>query len=117
MKQELEEKEQDQANKKVLKTIEVAADQASKNEIITARLMEHQGKLIATAYKQCHEESQKQLKLIEATEYLGNDPDLKILARNLLDAVSNALKKTGLVSLAVHGLRFGALTGRSNPSS
>ena len=64
----------------IVKTIEVATDQASKNEIITARLLEQQGKLTTTVYKQCHEESQKQLKLTEATEYLGNDPDHKVQA-------------------------------------
>ena len=47
-------KEQDNAAKKIVKVVEVAADQASKNEIITTRLLDHQGKLTAKVYKQCH---------------------------------------------------------------
>ena len=58
-------KERDIATKKIIKTVEVAAEQASKNDVITARLVEHQGKLTATVYKQCYEENQKQLKLTE----------------------------------------------------
>ena len=52
-----EEKERDNAAKKVIKTIEVATDQASKNE--------------------CHN---KQLKFTEVSEYLKNDPDRKVKA-------------------------------------
>ena len=37
-----EDKERDNAAKKVIKTIEVAGDQASKNEVITTRVIEHQ---------------------------------------------------------------------------
>ena len=37
-----EEKERDNAAKKVIKTNEVAVDQAGKNEVITTRIMEHQ---------------------------------------------------------------------------
>ena len=58
--------------------------------------MEHQGKLTATVYKQCHEESQKQLKLLEAKEYLGNDTDHKVRYRNLLNTFSTAFKNNGL---------------------
>ena len=72
-----EEKERDAASKKVLKTVEVAADQASKNVVITARMMEHQGHLTSAIYKQVYEENQKQLKLHEVSEYLGNDSDRK----------------------------------------
>ena len=36
-----EEKERDNAAKRVIKTHEVAADQTSKNEVITTRIMEY----------------------------------------------------------------------------
>ena len=36
-------------------------------------MMEHQGKLTSVVYKQVHEENQKQLKLTEVLEFLGND--------------------------------------------
>ena len=80
-------KEKDNAAKKVIKSIEVAADQASKNEVITTRMVEHQGKITAMVYRQCHEENQKQLKLTEASEYLENDPDRKVLAQNNFNTV------------------------------
>ena len=41
-------KERDTAAKKIIKTVEVAAEQASKNDVITARLVDHQGKLTST---------------------------------------------------------------------
>ena len=91
-----EEKERDIASKKVLKTIEVAADQASKNEVVTARMMEHQGHLTSAVYKQVHEENQKQLKLVEVSEHLGNDSDRKVQARNLFNKVSSVFKDNGL---------------------
>ena len=68
-------KERDNAAKKVIKTIKVAADQASKNEVITTRVVEHQGKLTAEVYKQRFEETQKQMKLTEVSKYLGKDSD------------------------------------------
>ena len=60
-----EEKERDVASKKVIQTIEVAANQASKNEVMTARMLDHQGNLTSVVYKQVYEENQKQLKLTE----------------------------------------------------
>ena len=66
-----EEKERDTASKKEIKTIEVAADQASKNEVMTARMLEYQGNLTAVVYKQVYEENQKQLKLTEVSELWG----------------------------------------------
>ena len=80
----------------MLKTIEVAADQASKNEVVTARMMEHQGHLTSAVYKQVHEENQKQLKLVEVSEHLGNDSDRKVQARNLFNKVSLVFKDNGL---------------------
>ena len=91
-----EEKERDAASKKVLKTVEVAADQASKNEVVTSRMMEHQGHLTSVLYKQVHEENQKQLKLLEVSEFLGNDSDRKVQARNLFNKVSSVFKDNGL---------------------
>ena len=76
----------------MLKTLEVAADQASKNEVVTARMMEHQGHLTSTVYKQVHEENQKQLKLTEVSELLGNDLD----GKNLFNKVSSVFKDNGL---------------------
>ena len=38
-------KERDIAAKKIIQTVEVAAEQASKNNVITARVVEHQGNL------------------------------------------------------------------------
>jgi len=64
--------------KKIVKTIEKSADQSSKNEIFTSKLAEQQGELTSTMYKLCHEESQKTLKLTEATEHLGNNSDQKV---------------------------------------
>ena len=46
-------------------------------------------------YKQCHEENQKQLKLTEISEYLGNDSDRKVQARNLFNKVSTVFKDNG----------------------
>ena len=46
-----EEKDRDVVSKKVIKTIEVAADQASKNEVTTARMIERQGNLTSVVYK------------------------------------------------------------------
>ena len=86
----------DAASKKVLKTVEVAADQASKNEVVTARMMEHQGHLTSAVYKQVHEENQKQLKLTEVSELLGNDSDRKVQAKNLSNKVSSVFKDNGL---------------------
>ena len=45
-----EDKERDKAAKKIIKTIEIAADAASKNEVITGKLAEQQGKLTSTVY-------------------------------------------------------------------
>ena len=87
-----EEKERDTASKKVIKTIEVAADQASKNEVMTARMLENHGNLTAVVYKQVYEENQKQLKLTEASEFLGNDSDRKVQARNLFNKISTVFK-------------------------
>ena len=98
-----EEKERDTASKKVIKTIEVAADQASKNEVMTARMLEHQGNLTSVVYKQVYEENQTQLKLTEVSEFLGNDSDGKVQARNLFNKVSTVFKDNGSVFLAVHG--------------
>ena len=50
----LQEKERDKAAKKIVKTIEVAADQASKNEVIASKIIDHQGKLTSMVYKLCH---------------------------------------------------------------
>ena len=75
-----EEIDRDKAVKKIVKTIQIAAYQASKNKIITSRIAEHQGKLTSTVYKLCHKDSQKILKLTEASEYLGNDPDRRVEA-------------------------------------
>ena len=50
-------KERDTAAKKIIKTVEVATEQASKNDVITARLVDHQGKLTSTVYKQRYEEN------------------------------------------------------------
>ena len=69
-----EEKERDVASKKVIKTIEVAADQASKNNVMTARMLEHQGNLTSVVYKQVYEENQTQLKLTEVTELNHRPP-------------------------------------------
>ena len=59
-------------------------------------MMDHQGKRTATVYKQCHEENQKQLKITEATEYLGNDPENKVKARHLFNIVNTVFKDNGL---------------------
>ena len=89
-------KERDTAAKKIIKTVEGAAEQASKNDVITARLVDHQGKLTSTVYKQRYEENQKQLKLMEVSEYLGNDPDRNVRARNLFNTVRTVFHDNGL---------------------
>ena len=91
-----EEKERDIVYKKVIKTIKVTADQVSKIEVMTARMLEHQGNLTSVVYKQVYEENQKQLKLTEVSEFLGNDSDRKIQARNLFNKVSTVFKDNGL---------------------
>ena len=64
---------------------------------MTARMLEHQGNLTAVVYKQVYEENQKQMKLTEVSEYLGNNPDRKVRARKLFDTVRSVFQDNGLV--------------------
>ena len=54
-----EQKERDKASKLRLKTLEIPANKASKNEEITSRLVDKHGKLTAYVYKTQYEKCQK----------------------------------------------------------
>ena len=64
--------------KKVINIIEIAADANCKNEMVNERIVTQIGHLNAQAYKNEYENCQRQLKLVDTQEYLGNNSDFQV---------------------------------------
>ena len=78
-----ETKERDNAAKKIMNVIEIAADMTCKNEVVKERITSQIGHLIAQVYKNEYKICQTQLKLVETQEYLGNESDFRAQSKSL----------------------------------
>ena len=82
-----ETKVRDNATKKLTKVIEVAAETASKNELINTKIINQLGHLTAQAYHNEYEKCLAQLKLVETQDYLGKEADFIAQSRTLTDNI------------------------------
>ena len=82
-----ETKARDNATKKQTKVIEVAAETASKNELINTKIITQLGHLTAQVYQNEHEKCQAQLKLAETKDYLGNEADFNAQSKTLTNNI------------------------------
>ena len=82
-----ETKARDKAAKKITNIIEVAAETASKNELINSKIITQLGHLTAQVYHNEYEKCQAQLKLAETQDYLGKESDFNVQSKTLTENI------------------------------
>ena len=91
-----ETKERDKAAKKISNVIEVAADTASKNELMNSKIITQLGHLTAQVYKNEYEICQTQLKLVGTIEYLGEGSEFNAQSKTLHENIKRIFNEQKL---------------------
>ena len=91
-----ETKVRDKAAKKISNVIEVAADTASKNELMNSKIITQLGHLTAQVYKNEYENRQTQLKLVGTQEYLGVGSDFNAQSKTLHENIKRIFNEQKL---------------------